>query len=78
MVWGDHVFVTTAINTVEAEALLPVASYVSRSNGGTMTFMDVSKPSAPHRWVLYDIELKTGRIRWERVVHRGCPPGRGT
>ena len=38
-----------------------------------MTFMDVSKPSAPHRWVLYDIELKTGRIRWERVVQTAVP-----
>src|SRR5262245_45433953 len=73
IVWGDHVFVTTAINTAEIEKLLPVSSYVSRSNGGTMTFMDVSKPSAPHRWVLYDVDLKTGRVRWERVVHTGVP-----
>ncbi|HZL93334.1 MAG TPA: PQQ-binding-like beta-propeller repeat protein, partial [Vicinamibacterales bacterium] len=73
VVWGDHVFVTTAINTLETESLLPVASYVSRSNGGTMTFMDVSTPSAPHRWVLYDVDLKTGRIRWERVAHTGVP-----
>ena len=73
VIWGDHVFVTTAINTLETESLLPVTSYVSRSNGGTMTFMDVSKPSAPHRWVLYDVDLKTGRIRWERVAHTGVP-----
>ena len=73
IIWGDHVFVTTAINTLETESLLPVASYVSRSNGGTMTFMDVSKPSVPHRWVLYDVDLKTGRIRWERVAHTGVP-----
>ena len=26
VVWGDHVFVTTAINMVEADKLLPVAS----------------------------------------------------
>jgi len=73
VIWGDHVFVTTAINTLEPESLLTVASYVSRSNGGTMTFMDVSKPSAPHRWVLYDVDLKTGQIRWERVAHTGVP-----
>src|SRR5262245_3899228 len=73
VVWGDHVFVTTAINTVEADKLLPVASYVSRSNGGTMTFMDVSKPSAPHRWVVYDFDFKTGRVRWERTVRSGVP-----
>ena len=73
VIWGDHIFVTTAINTLEPESLLTVASYVSRSNGGTMTFMDVSKPSAPHRWVLYDVDLKTGQIRWERVAHTGVP-----
>ena len=70
---GDHVFITTAINTVETETLLPVASYVSRSNGGPMTFMDVSKPSASHRWVVYDVDFRTGRIRWERTVHIGVP-----
>ena len=42
VVWGDHVFVTTAINTAEAETLLPVSAYVSRSNGGTMTFRDLA------------------------------------
>src|ERR1043166_8078377 len=68
VVWGDHVFVTTAINTAEADTLLPVAAYVSRSNGGTMTFRDIATPSAPHRWVVYDFDFKTGRIRWEREV----------
>jgi outer membrane protein assembly factor BamB len=73
IVWGDHVFITTAINTVDTESLLPVASYVSRSNGGTMTFMDLSKPSASHRWVVYDVDFNTGRIRWERTVRTGVP-----
>ena len=73
VVWGDHVFITTAINTVETETLLPVPSYVSRSNGGTMTFMDVSKPTASHRWVVYDVDFKTGGIRWERTVRAGVP-----
>jgi outer membrane protein assembly factor BamB len=73
VVWGNHVFVTTAVNTVETEALRPVSEYVSRSNGGTMTFMDIAKPSAAHRWVVYDFDLETGRIRWERVVHEAVP-----
>jgi hypothetical protein len=73
VVWGDHVFITTAINTTETETLLPVASYVSRSNGGTMTFMDVSKPTASHKWVVYDVDFRTGRIRWERTVRTGVP-----
>jgi hypothetical protein len=72
IVWDDHVFVTTAINVLE-DPLLPVAKYVSRSNGGTMTFRDVATPSAPHRWMVYDVEFKTGRIRWERQVASGVP-----
>lgn len=73
VVWGDHIFVTTAINTAEADTLLPVSAYVARSNGGTMTFRDVARPSAPYRWVVYDIDFKTGRIRWERDVGRTTP-----
>src|SRR5437867_2733048 len=73
VVWGDHVFVTTAINTVEADTLLPVAAYVSRSNGGTMSFRDISTTSAPHRWVVYDVDFKTGKIRWEREVANAVP-----
>src|SRR6185295_6119349 len=72
VVWGDHVFVTTAINTAEVETLLPVSAYVSRSNGGTSTFRDLATP-APHRWVLYDIDFKTGKIRWERQVASAVP-----
>ena len=32
VVWGDHVFVTTAVNTVEAEKALPISAYVARSS----------------------------------------------
>ena len=73
MVWDDHVFVITAINTIEAEKLLPVSAYVARSGGGPMTFQDISKPSAPYRWVLYDIDFKRGQIRWTREVAKAVP-----
>jgi outer membrane protein assembly factor BamB len=73
IVWGDHVFVTTAINTAGDEALKPVSAYVARSSGGPMTYLDVSTPTAPHRWVLYDVDFETGRIRWEREVARAVP-----
>src|SRR4029450_9495916 len=72
VVWGDHVFVTTAINTAEVETLLPVSAYVSRSNGGGSAFRGLAS-AAPHRWVLYDIDFKTGKIRWEREVARAVP-----
>jgi hypothetical protein len=73
VVWGDHIFVITAINTVEADTLLPVSAYVARSGGGPMTFQDVAQPSAPHRWVLYDIDFNRGRIRWMREVANAIP-----
>jgi outer membrane protein assembly factor BamB len=46
---------------------------VPRSAGGPMTFMDLTAPSAPHRWVLYNIDFQTGRIRWERELADGAP-----
>ena len=49
VVWGDHVFVTTAINTSEAETLLPASSYVARPSGGPLPFSDISRPSARAR-----------------------------
>jgi outer membrane protein assembly factor BamB len=73
VIWGDHIFVTTAINTVETDKLLPVSAYIARSNGGTATFRDITTPAAPHRWLVYDIDFKTGRIRWEREVGRETP-----
>jgi outer membrane protein assembly factor BamB len=72
VVWGDHVFVTTAINTTAAETLLPVSAYNARSNGGPMTFADIAKPAA-HRWLVYDVDFATGRIRWEREVAAAMP-----
>jgi hypothetical protein len=73
VVWGDHIFVTTAINTVGDDPLMAVSAYVARSGGGTMTFRDIAEPAAPHRWVLYDIDFRTGRIRWERELANAVP-----
>jgi outer membrane protein assembly factor BamB len=38
-----------------------------------MSGRDIESPSAPHRWVIYDIDFKTGRIRWEQTVRTGVP-----
>jgi outer membrane protein assembly factor BamB len=73
IVWGDRVFVTTAINTAGDETLGPVSAYVPRSAGGPMTFQDVAAPSEPHRWVLYAVDVETGRIAWERELARAVP-----
>jgi outer membrane protein assembly factor BamB len=74
VVWGDHVFITTAIGTRQARpAILETSAYLGRSTGGTMTRADVTRDTDEHRWMLYDIDLQTGRVLWERVVHRAVP-----
>ena len=74
VVWGDHVFVSTVVNATGAEEVLkPTATYMGRSLGGTMTGSDVSVAAAPHRWVLYDIDFKTGKVRWERTLSTAVP-----
>ena len=74
VVWGDHVFVTTAVNVKQPiEPLKAVSSYLARSLGGTMTAADISQPVDEHRWVVYDVDLQTGKIRWERTIQTALP-----
>jgi outer membrane protein assembly factor BamB len=63
VVWGDHVFVTAAVNTGAPEPMKP----------GQLRGTDVVKPAAPYRWVLYDVSLETGRIRWQQEVAASVP-----
>ncbi len=74
IVWDDHVFVVTVVNTkTPQQPLNPVITYLARSLGGTMSGADISKPTDEQRWMLYDIDVRTGRIRWERQVHAALP-----
>jgi outer membrane protein assembly factor BamB len=62
VVWGSHVFLTTVVNTTQQEAPRP-GFYLG----------DWPASSAPHRWMVYDIDLATGRTRWERQVGAAPP-----
>jgi PQQ-like domain len=74
VVWGDHVFVTSAVNTKgEEESLKPIPSYTPRSFGGPMSGRDLATSTDPHRWMLYDIDFDTGKVRWERAVATAVP-----
>ena len=62
IVAGDHVFVTSAVNTKSGEeALKEIPAYTPRSFGGPMSGRDLATSTDPHRWVLYDVDFKTGR-----------------
>jgi outer membrane protein assembly factor BamB len=67
IVWNDHVFVTTAISsgteTPPARGLFDPIGDHSRN-----------KSTAVHRWMLYDLDFASGKIRWSRELHAGAPP----
>src|SRR5262245_11605296 len=51
VVWGDHVFVVSAVNASNpSQPLNPVITYLARSLGGTMSGADISRATDEHRW----------------------------
>jgi outer membrane protein assembly factor BamB len=63
VVWGDHVFLTSVVSTTQQEPPKP-GFYLG----------DWPASTAPHRWMVYDIDAQTGKVRWERQVSSN-PPG---
>lgn len=62
VVWGDRVFVTTAVREGEAELRIGLYGDIK----------PVDEP-VPHKWVFFCLEKSTGKILWERVAHEGVP-----
>ena len=71
IVWNDHVFITSAISAGQEPA--PIPGLYDRGDEYDRTRI---QSSAQHRWVVYDVDFKTGAIRWARELHRAVPPGR--
>lgn len=63
IVWGDRVFVTSAVSKTE----LPVP-HVGGYPGGHVGSEE------EHRWMLYCLDFESGKILWEKETHRGVPP----
>ena len=63
VVWGDVVFVTSAISSRPDATFKP----------GLYGDGDASEDRSAHRWMLYAIDARTGRIRWERMAAQGAP-----
>jgi outer membrane protein assembly factor BamB len=70
IVWGDRVFVTTAVP-------LPASGDPAggASADSTVILREVgSIPNhARHAWRLYCLDRSTGRVLWERTAHEGMP-----
>ncbi len=66
VVWDDHVFVTTAISA--AEEPQPVKGLYDPGDAHGKT-----DAVAAHRWMVYDIDLNTGQVRWETELRATIP-----
>src|SRR5258708_40188535 len=63
VVWGDRVFVTTAVSSAANSQFVHGLTETAASAD------DISK----HSWRVYCLDKNTGRIIWEKAVHEGAP-----
>ena len=70
IVSGDHVFVTAAIG--DEPKPKPGLVIEDGKTPTTPTYWQVP-PNASFRWVLYDFDFETGKLRWQRELHSGTP-----
>jgi outer membrane protein assembly factor BamB len=64
VVWGDRIFLTSVVSTVAPE--VPKKGLYFGGNRENI-------PTDEHRWMVYAVDWKTGKIVWEREVQRGVP-----
>ena len=63
VVWGKRIFVTAAVHDGQRDKM-----FAGGYPGGFV------KPTDVHRWMIYGLDFDTGKIVWEREVHKGLPP----
>jgi outer membrane protein assembly factor BamB len=63
VVWGNRIFVTSASSSDPKATFRP----------GLYGDGDASKDRSNHRWVVYALDKRTGKVLWERVAHQGVP-----
>jgi outer membrane protein assembly factor BamB len=63
IVWGDNVFVTAVVGVGESEA----------PKKGLYLGGERPAPKSEHEWKVLCLDLKTGKVQWEKTVYRGMP-----
>jgi outer membrane protein assembly factor BamB len=66
IVWGDRIFVTSAITSRGNATFKP----------GLYGDGDASEDRSSHKWMVYALDKRNGRILWERVAFEGEPRNR--
>lgn len=63
VVWGNRIYVTTAVSSDPKATFRP----------GLYGDGDASKDRSVHRWMIYAIDKKSGKIVWEQQAYQGEP-----
>jgi outer membrane protein assembly factor BamB len=63
VVWGHRIFVTSASSSDPKATFRP----------GLYGDGDASKDRSQHKWVIYALDKRSGKVIWERVAHQGVP-----
>jgi outer membrane protein assembly factor BamB len=63
IVWGNQLFVTSAISSDPKASFRP----------GLYGDGDASEDRSRHRWLIYALDKRSGKILWERVAYEGEP-----
>jgi outer membrane protein assembly factor BamB len=67
IVWGDRIFITSAISSGKEPQ--PITGlYDPGDDQGSL------RSTSEHRWMVYAIDFRTGKIVWERELLRAPPP----
>jgi outer membrane protein assembly factor BamB len=64
IVWGDRVFVTTAVSSGEPDPKVRTGNY-----GDVASVNDVSN----HTWQVLCLDRRTGKVLWTRTTYEGMP-----
>ena len=64
IVWGGRVFFTTVVNSGQSEEPKKGLYF-----GGDR----IEAPKSEHLWKVFCLDLTTGRVQWEKIVHQGAP-----
>jgi len=63
VIWGDRLFVTTAVSSDPNSVFEPVLKGAQ----------DFRSDTAKHQWRLYALDRLTGKIAWDRLAYEGVP-----
>jgi hypothetical protein len=66
VVWNDHIFITSTIGG-PSEAVPRKGLYDPGDDNGK------TKSTSAHRWMVYDVDFNTGKIRWQQELMTAIP-----